>query len=96
MQTQVYPQASTAPNGHKQQVHNHLICIQIISPALLMWMFKTTFSFPLLSSLPLCFSSSSLSFVLKHWIHSYIKGKSKASELTSTENKGTVYKAETC
>lgn len=62
----------------------------------LMWILKAAFSFSLLSPLPLCSSSSSLSFDLKHWIHSYIKGKSKASEPTSTENKGTVYKAETC
>lgn len=61
-----------------------------------MWILKAAFSFSLLSPLPLCPSSSSLSFGLKHWIHSYIKGKSKESEPTSTENKGTVYKAETC
>lgn len=51
-------QASTAPESHKQQVHNHPVCTQIISSVLLMWVFKIMFSFSLLSSLPLCFSSS--------------------------------------
>lgn len=43
----------------------------------MVWIFKTTFSISLLSSVPLCFSRSNLSFVVKHWIHSYIKGKTE-------------------
>lgn len=82
IQPQVHPQASAAPNGHKEQIHNHPVCTQIISPALVVWIFKTTFSISLFSSVPLCFSRSSLSFVVKHGIHSYIKGKLKASQPT--------------